>query len=75
MTDEKSELAVRWIQRTRQSKQTEVRRFVLPVLSFDASDYHELINWQKFPRTEPPMMMSLQTMNWRVQLKQQSNGN
>jgi hypothetical protein len=53
------ELAVRRIQRAKQNKETEVRRFERPAINLEAADYHELIDWQTVPRTQPPMMFSV----------------
>ena len=54
------ELSVRRIKKARQtnSTSTNIRKFTLPKLNLDADDYHSLLNWQEFPVTEPPMLMS-----------------
>lgn len=53
------ELAARRIKLSRQSPvadYSEVRKFRIPPLNFDAEDYHSLVNWQELPRTQPPML-------------------
>ena len=53
------ELAARRIKFSRQSPvadYSELRKFKIPPLNFDAEDYHSLVNWQELPRTQPPML-------------------
>jgi hypothetical protein len=53
------ELAARRIKLARQSKAKDIRKFVLPALNMEATEYHCLLDWQNFPRTEPPMLMAV----------------
>jgi hypothetical protein len=50
------EFAARRIKLARQSTVidfAEVRKFKIPLLNFDAEDYHSLVIWQELPRTQP----------------------
>jgi len=50
------ELAIQKIFNLRLSKATGVRIFQVPLLNFDASDYTELVDWNKCEITEPPIL-------------------
>lgn len=52
--------AVNFIVAARKSSSEKyVRKFVVPVLNFEANNYVELIDWQKCDITEPPLTMHL----------------
>lgn len=63
LTDEKSEirkLALRRIMKSRKQKRTSsVRSFCVPVINFEATSYIDMIDWQKTPITEPPIVMDI----------------
>jgi hypothetical protein len=52
------ELAARRIKEARKSNSKEIRKFHLPNINVDADEYYNLLDWQHFPRTEPPMLMT-----------------
>lgn len=54
------ELAIQKIFNSRLSKATGVRIFKVPLLNFDASDYTELVDWNKCEITEPPMLSMIE---------------
>lgn len=43
------------IMKARSTKASNVRQFVVPELNFEASDYIDIIDWQKCALTEPPI--------------------
>jgi hypothetical protein len=45
--------------RTQPNASKAVRRFTVSQLNFNAKDYVELINWQDFKVTEPPLTISV----------------
>lgn len=65
MVDERKhirELAARKVKAARESSASlsssssgEIRKFTIPQLNFEASDYYELVNWVDNPRQEPPI--------------------
>lgn len=65
LTDERKfirELALRRILKVRNIKNSDknkLRKFVIPVINFRATDYVEMILWQKSHITEPPMTMDI----------------
>ena len=63
LTDERPdirELALRRIVKSRKQKRTSsVRSFCVPVLNFEATSYIDMIDWQKTPITEPPIVMDI----------------
>ncbi|KAK0055600.1 hypothetical protein Bpfe_014875 [Biomphalaria pfeifferi] len=63
LTDEKSEireLALRRIMKSRKQKRTSpVRSFCVPLINFEATSYIDMIDWQKTPITEPPIVMDI----------------
>ncbi|KAK0069476.1 hypothetical protein Bpfe_000653 [Biomphalaria pfeifferi] len=63
LTDEKSEireLALRRIMKSRKQKRTSsVRSFRVPLINFEATSYIDMIDWQKTPITEPPIVMDI----------------
>ncbi|KAL4083484.1 hypothetical protein QTP88_028800 [Uroleucon formosanum] len=54
------ELAIQKIFNSRLSKTTGVRIFKVPLLNFDASDYTELVDWNKCKITEPPILSMIE---------------
>jgi len=54
------ELAIQKIFNSRLSKATGVRIFKVPLLNFDASDYTELVDWNKCEITEPPILSMIE---------------
>lgn len=50
------ELGIRRFLKSRQSKATRIRKFEIPKLNFQASNYIDLINWQKVALTPPPIL-------------------
>ncbi|KAK0042646.1 hypothetical protein Bpfe_027944 [Biomphalaria pfeifferi] len=63
LTDEKSEireLALRRIMKSRKQKRTSsVRSFCVPLINFEATSYIDMIDWQKTPIAEPPIVMDI----------------
>ena len=62
LTDERKEireLAARRVKAARLVRPKDVRKFVLPTVNVTADNYDELVNWQDYQRTEPPMMMNI----------------
>lgn len=65
LTDERKfirELALRRILKVRNnydSGNNKFRKFVIPAINFQATDYVEMISWQKSHITEPPMTMEI----------------
>ena len=68
MIDERKyirELAARKLKAAREtdgchsSSSGDIRKFTIPKLNFEASDYYELVNWIDFPRLEPPLTCKL----------------
>ena len=60
LTDEREEIlrkAVQWIKRARNEfdPDNHPRQFIPPVVNFQATDYTELVDWEKEPCTEPPL--------------------
>ena len=41
------------------SSSGDIRKFAIPKLNFEASDYYELVNWVDIPRHEPPITCNL----------------
>ena len=63
LADEKSEireLAARRIKKARVQphKSGIIRKYTIPEVDMNADHYYDLLNWQDFPITEPPMLMS-----------------
>jgi hypothetical protein len=54
-------LGYRRILKARATKHSEIRKFEIPRLDFDAESYMDLINWQDVKLTEPPAVVRLQT--------------
>jgi len=42
----------------RQVKCDDIRTFTIPLLNFDAENYHSLINWDNLHITEPPVLVT-----------------
>jgi hypothetical protein len=63
LTDERPdirELALRRILKSRKQKRTSsVRSSCVPVLNFEANSYIDMIDWQKTPIAEPPIVMDI----------------
>lgn len=59
------ELGLRRILRARKNSSLEVREFIIPDIDLNASDYFELIDWQKNVITSPPLLRSLTDDNIR----------
>lgn len=69
MVDERKhirELAARKVKAAREnsvsrssSSSGDIRKFAIPKLNFEASDYYELVNWVDIPRHEPPITCNL----------------
>lgn len=55
------ELAVRRIQRARETRSASVRKFIKPakLLNFEATDYNFLIQWQKIEKYTPPPLLEM----------------
>ena len=62
-TNERSDIrkfALRRILISRKQKRTRpVRSFCTPVINFEATSYIDMIDWQKTPITEPPIVMDI----------------
>lgn len=54
-------LALKRIQKARQTKLKAKRVFKPPQVNFEAKDYIDLIDWQSTTVTEPPLLMNLST--------------
>ena len=64
LADEREEIrrkAALWILRARRefSEESHPRQFVPPLVNFAATDYTELVDWDKIPCTEPPITMGM----------------
>ncbi|KAK0061524.1 hypothetical protein Bpfe_008906 [Biomphalaria pfeifferi] len=59
-TSEIRKLALRRIMKSRKQKRTSsVRSFCVPLIKFEATIYIDMIDWQKTPITEPPIVMDI----------------
>ena len=59
ITDERKhvrELGLRRILKARSQRTAGVRKFTVPLLNFDSSDYIDMIDWQSTEITEPPLI-------------------
>ena len=62
ITDERKhirELGLRRILKARSDRVAGIRKFTIPELNFNSSDYIELIDWQRTAITEPPLIMDI----------------
>ncbi|GBM78691.1 hypothetical protein AVEN_244362-1 [Araneus ventricosus] len=62
ITDDRNfirELGLRWIMAARGRKSIGLGKFTIPDFNFEAEDYHELIDWQNWVKTEPPLTMGI----------------
>ena len=59
--DHVRQLAPRQILKARQQQITDVRKFVIPQINFEAADYIELISWIDVDVTEPPLLSQIPT--------------
>lgn len=59
--DQVRQLGLRRILKARQQKITDIRKFVIPPINFDATDYIELINWMDIDLTAPPLLSQIPT--------------
>jgi hypothetical protein len=62
ITDERKhvrELGLRRILKARSTRVAGIRKFTVPALNYDSSDYLELIDWQNTNLTEPPLITDL----------------
>ena len=50
------ELAARRIKVARKTQQAAIRKFKVPTLNLSAEEYCNVLNWQEFSRTEPPIL-------------------
>ena len=53
------ELGLRRIVKARSQPVAGIRKFTVPELNYDSSDYIELIAWQNTEITEPPLIVNL----------------
>ncbi|GBM38949.1 hypothetical protein AVEN_271058-1 [Araneus ventricosus] len=53
------ELGLRRIMAARARKSIGLRKCTIPDFNFEAEDYHELIDWQNWAETEPPLTMGI----------------
>jgi hypothetical protein len=62
ITDERKhirELGLRRILKARSQRVAGIRKFTVPKLNYDSSDYFELIDWHHTEITEPPLIVDL----------------
>lgn len=53
------ELGLHRIMAARARKSIGLRKFTIPDFNFEAEDYHELIDWKNWEKTEPPLTMGI----------------
>ncbi|GBM13114.1 hypothetical protein AVEN_64332-1 [Araneus ventricosus] len=53
------EFCLRRIMAARARKSIALRKFTIPDFNFEAEHYHELIDWQNWEKTEPPLTMGI----------------
>ncbi|KAK0055677.1 hypothetical protein Bpfe_014952 [Biomphalaria pfeifferi] len=77
LTDEKSEireLALRRIMKSRKQKRTSsVRSFCVPLINFEATSYIDMIDWQKTPITEPPIVMDIDVDTFLTMIREDTS--
>ncbi|KAK0067238.1 hypothetical protein Bpfe_003336 [Biomphalaria pfeifferi] len=57
--DHIKQLGLRRILKARQEQKTGIRKFCIPRLNFDSTNYVDLINWQEAEETAPPLLANI----------------
>ncbi|KAK0069077.1 hypothetical protein Bpfe_001259 [Biomphalaria pfeifferi] len=71
--DHIKQLGLRRILKARQEQKTGIRKFCIPRLNFDSTDYVDLINWQEAEVTAPPLLANIPMSEITSRIHDQNN--